>query len=510
MKRIRISVLIAAISLLLAFTATASGFEKNRSYASNFKDIAEGQWFTQSVKDVYELSLMEGVTSDTFDAESKMSVAQSITIAARLHSIYNDTEIPEVSAGNAWYIKYVNYCKENGIIKDGQFNTYGRPVLSFEMVQLFAAALPEEYFPEINTIAYVQDVSEDMSFADDVFLFYRAGVLNGNDNYGTFLPMSEITRKRAAVILARTVLPEQRLKYSLDDKREEYTVDEIFSIVDRETVRETLDDIALIDAGEYSVSAAEYRYYSFISNNDPAKIEGLVRSSASKVNVIKEMNLKVSYDILCDILDTYYNSRMDNYGASSYAEALDAQYLSDSFFAKLITVNELYYMAVKANAESISSDDVYKYAQDNDFVCAREIFISKTTPDAYKLALQIYLSLSDGKDFEELLEEYGQDAGMKAREGGYYFAKGWKASEVEDAVFSLKDGEISQIVTTPAGYHIIKRLPLEKDGLFSSPDYALISANAASEQFNKKLSEAQANITLIYADNFEGLSAILR
>jgi len=509
MKKLRFSVFVSVFLLVLAVSAGASGFEKSRTYSSNFNDIQEGKWFTQSVKDVYELALMEGVTSDTFDADSQMSVAQSITIAARLHSIYNNTEIPEFS-GNTWYMKYVNYCKENGIIDENQFNSYGRPVMAFEMVQLFASALPEEYFPKINDITYIQDVREDMSFADDVFMFYRAGVLNGNDSYGTFLPMSEITRKRAAVLLARTVLPEQRLKYSLETKRETYTLDEVFAIVDKETVRDTLDDVELISADSYSVSAAEYRYYSGISNGDAAKIEGLVKSSAAKMNIIRQVVPQVSFDVLCDILSTYYDARTDNYGTSSYFDALDAQRLSDSFYAKLVAINELYYLAVKASAESVSQDDVYDYALENDFVCEREIFIAKSTPDAYKIILQAYLDLANGADFEELLVEIGQDPSMKTRQSGYYFTKGWKAKEIENAVYGLKEGEISEIVTTPLGYHIIKRLPIKKNELLASPDYTLIAANTATEQFNEKLIEAQNSVNLTYVENFEGLSAILR
>ncbi|MBQ6846525.1 MAG: peptidylprolyl isomerase, partial [Oscillospiraceae bacterium] len=193
-----------------------------------------------------------------------------------------------------------------------------------------------------------------------------------------------------------------------------------------------------------------------------------------------------------------------------YFDALDAQRLSDSFYAKLVAINELYYLAVKASAESVSQDDVYDYALENDFVCEREIFIAKSTPDAYKIVLQAYLDISNGADFEELLVEIGQDPSMKTRQSGYYFTKGWKVKEIENAVYGLKEGEISEIVTTPLGYHIIKRLPIKKDELLASPDYTLIAANTATEQFNEKLIEAQNGVTLTYVENFEGLSAILR
>lgn len=509
MKKTRIIAVCAILLATLSVCAFASSFEKSKVYENSFNDVEEGKWYADSIKDVYELGLMEGVSKDKFDIDSEMNVAQGITIACRLHSIYNELEIPEKKDGANWYSPYVQYCLENKIITENQFDSYNRPILSFEMVSLFAKALGNDYFPAVNEISGILDVHDNMDFFDDVMMFYNAGVLNGNDEHGSFLPMSVTTRKRAAVILTRTVLFDKRLKYSLEPMKESYTCDEVFKIVSAQTTPDTLDGISLIKADGYTVSAAEYRYYIFASQNDKSLLESLIRSSAAKSALIKEQKTEVSRENLGEILDLYYASRRESYGGISYFDALDAQSLTDSFFAKLITMNELYYLAISDYTENISEDEVFDYVNENDFVCIKHIFISKETEDAYKTALQIHLELEEGADFDELLAQYGQDSVLSSRDGGYYFTHGWKIKELEDAAFSLKAGEISGIVQSLSGYHIVKRFDIEKDELAKSPDYSTIAINAAAVQLSSTLSDMQKNITLSYADNFDVLSKIL-
>jgi len=61
------------------------------------------------------------------------------------------------------------------------------------------------------------------------------------------------------------------------------------------------------------------------------------------------------------------------------------------------------------------------------------------------------------KQFAELATKYSQDSDS-AKNGGElgFFAKGTMAKPFEDAVFKLKPGQISDLVETEYGYHIIK------------------------------------------------------
>ena len=67
------------------------------------------------------------------------------------------------------------------------------------------------------------------------------------------------------------------------------------------------------------------------------------------------------------------------------------------------------------------------------------------------------------KLFDSLMEEYSEDPGLKTNPDGYEAYKGQMMEEFETASLALKTGEISDIVETEAGYHIILRLPFDPD-----------------------------------------------
>jgi len=78
--------------------------------------------------------------------------------------------------------------------------------------------------------------------------------------------------------------------------------------------------------------------------------------------------------------------------------------------------------------------------------------------EARKKIEQVMKRLKDGEDFAALAKEVSQDPSTKENGGDLnYFSKGQIGSQsFEDAAFALKKGEISDIVETGSGYHIIK------------------------------------------------------
>jgi len=63
-----------------------------------------------------------------------------------------------------------------------------------------------------------------------------------------------------------------------------------------------------------------------------------------------------------------------------------------------------------------------------------------------------------GEDFAALVKQYSEDPGSKDRGGEYVFPRGQMVPEFEVAAWSLQPGQISDVVTTQFGYHIIKML----------------------------------------------------
>jgi parvulin-like peptidyl-prolyl isomerase len=84
--------------------------------------------------------------------------------------------------------------------------------------------------------------------------------------------------------------------------------------------------------------------------------------------------------------------------------------------------------------------------------------VTRTKEEAKKLATEIMAKAKKGADFDGLAKQYSDEPGSKTRMGKLgKFAKGAMVKPFADAAFALKPGEISNVVETDFGFHVIKR-----------------------------------------------------
>lgn len=127
-----------------------------------------------------------------------------------------------------------------------------------------------------------------------------------------------------------------------------------------------------------------------------------------------------------------------------------------------------------------SDEDLAVYAAEQGYITADHILLATkdmTTGEALTdeqkaekkaLAEELVEKLNSytGDDiasyFAELADEYSEDPGRETYPTGYTFTTGSMVQEFEDAAYALSEGEVSEVVESSFGYHILLRLPLDK------------------------------------------------
>ncbi len=196
--------------------AVVSQFKSVNTYTEGqFNDVPSNYWGTPNIAKAFELGLMKGV-DDGFDPKGNVTLAQAITMAARIHSIYT-TGSENFVQGTPWYQVYLDYELKNQLL-DETYSDYNVPATRLQFAAILANALPLEALEPIN---YVKDDGiPDLRIwnyhASAVYLLYEAGILTGSGEDHAFSPDANITRAEAAAIITRMADPSLRQSFTLD------------------------------------------------------------------------------------------------------------------------------------------------------------------------------------------------------------------------------------------------------------------------------------------------------
>ena len=183
-----------------------------------FVDVPVSAWYADAVRDAWANGLIDGVDAAHFDPDGSLTVAQAIKLAAALHQRIENGTVT-LKNGSPWYRSYLEYAVEHGVIEESYLGysaaALNAPVQRAEFAHiLYGAAKPYAAINEIGANA-LPDVKTGDRYADEIYILYRAGVLNGSDRSGTFYPTSLIRRSEAAAILIRAFDEEARRTLTL-------------------------------------------------------------------------------------------------------------------------------------------------------------------------------------------------------------------------------------------------------------------------------------------------------
>lgn len=159
-----------------------------------------------------------------------------------------------------------------------------------------------------------------------------------------------------------------------------------------------------------------------------------------------------------DVNDSFMNSVKQFGGQEQFDKMLDDYNMDVEKFKETVKKDLMYQKHREwFNKEHpVTDDEIKKYYEDNKDQFAKRDAAHILVADE-NTAKEIKEKLNNGEDFAALAKEYSTDTANAANGGELgTFSKGQMVKEFEDAVFSLKEGEISDPVKTQFGYHIIK------------------------------------------------------
>lgn len=219
MKRLAFLLLtmLTTASLCVPAAATGSKFQKVHDYIpGQFTDVPADAWCAANVQTAYEYGIMGGKTAGHFDANGNLTIAQTIVMACRMNSQYYGRTIELAEDPAPWYQPYLDYARKNGIVCG--FENYDVSISRADFAVILHSSLPKSALNTISSIEAeaIPDVKSSASYADAVYTLYKAGVLTGNDQKGTFAPDSSISRGAAAAIISRMVDPSLRKAITLE------------------------------------------------------------------------------------------------------------------------------------------------------------------------------------------------------------------------------------------------------------------------------------------------------
>lgn len=258
------------------------------------------------------------------------------------------------------------------------------------------------------------------------------------------------------------------------------------------------------------------------SNADMAKSLGASMPEAAEQQAIyarvvmqkfNELGLKLSYNEQKEMASVRRNS-IANTTKDAYLNQIAQFGFSDQTYQNFMYISQCYqalndYYFGENGVNTPSDEDIQKYYEDN-YITAKHILITTVDPasgetkrtdeEAKKEAQSILDRINAGEDFDTLMNQYSEDTGLSNNPNGYTFTEGQMVTEFYDGAKALAEDEVSELVKSNYGYHIIKRVKLDDSQLdnFKSDIISAISGSM-DELLQQWMDEAQVDTTDLYS-----------
>ena len=235
-----------------------------------------------------------------------------------------------------------------------------------------------------------------------------------------------------------------------------------------------------------------------------------------------------------EYLEQMWQDEVDTYGDGDeeyFIEYLESLYLSKDMDDYFNRVSLMYSKAFEAiygeNGSGLSDEDTISYAEDAGYMHIKHILIKTVDDDGESISdeekaekktiaeglLTQLQAVADDHDalvelFDQLCTENTEDEGISYYPDGYVFTEGQMVEEFEEASESLEEYQLSDLVETQYGYHILIKLPLSPDDIveyYSDGQAYDLRYLAAWNMYTATVESWFDEAEIVYSDEFKDL-----
>lgn len=264
--------------------------------------------------------------------------------------------------------------------------------------------------------------------------------------------------------------------------------------------------------------------YGFTMNADPSLAEFLKDTSLTSAvqdylvaAKAKELGYEMTQEQTDDLESSLALVVMLNGGEDAFADALRKAGLDyDTFYDAYASS---YYSTQLQNglfAGRPTAEEMDAYIEENDILYAKHILLMTIDPTtrqpldeaaiaekkatAEDVLARLQASGDLLTDFDTLMKQYSEDSGPNSNPDGYFFSAGEMVTEFENATRALEFGQISGLVESSYGYHIILRL---------DPDTETVREKYRANLLNDQLKTWTDEADIVLSDEYEALDVSL-
>lgn len=270
---------------------------------------------------------------------------------------------------------------------------------------------------------------------------------------------------------------------------------------------------AYMELSSYAADASAFSYSESFEDATAYAISLLEEATAMK-DLLAQNGVKSNSEVEALVKEEIVSLK-DQMGTESFKQVLRNLGITEEYFLQDSITMQLFsdFVLSEYGNASLTDEELYE-VYEADYMKAKHILIpmqytsyDQTEADVMAIAKEeaesVLAEINGGLSFDEAIEKYSYDGGQPAN--GYAFVEGYMVESFENAVKALQVNEMSGLVATDYGYHIVLRIPASQDNF--EDNYYIIQEGDANMAVSEAIVELAESYEPTFTAEFEKITS---